>query len=208
MYCTSCGSNLGSWTNRSCPRCGSPLRQSDSSTQNITPTSQEKTTTPPSTSPLVSVPAQKRTGLLWLLGLGAFAVIVAIAWWKLGMGKVTFDSPDPPSALPNPPPASPNPPPASPEPPPAPPDLPPTPPDLPPTPPDPLPAPPDPPPAPLDPLPVPPDPPSPPPPRPRLDLFNLRMELSQCEDYRCNKRVQQKYCKGHWNRVPECRSAL
>ena len=26
MFCTSCGSNLGSWSNKSCPRCGAPLR--------------------------------------------------------------------------------------------------------------------------------------------------------------------------------------
>ncbi|MDR2881462.1 MAG: hypothetical protein LBV29_06140 [Azoarcus sp.] len=39
-------------------------------------------------------------------------------------------------------------------------------------------------------------------------LSALRKELSQCPDFRCSKRVQQMYCRGYWNRIPECRSAL
>ncbi len=39
-------------------------------------------------------------------------------------------------------------------------------------------------------------------------LSALRGELKQCEDFRCTKRAQQKYCEGYWNRVAECKSAL
>ena len=80
MYCTSCGSNLGTWTNRSCPRCGSPLRQTDPITQNTKPAALGASD--PTTSPMPAAP-RKRTGVLWLIGLCIFAVIAATAWWAL-----------------------------------------------------------------------------------------------------------------------------
>jgi len=226
MYCTSCGSNLGTWNKRSCPRCGSPLRSSDSDTQN-TPGS--GSTTPPSpassTSP-ASAPTQKRNGILWLLGgLGVFAVLVAAIWWA--MGPAPFDPPAPP---PSPPWSHPPQPPAEPpqqpeEPPPVEPPLQPEepPPTEPPSQPE-EPPPVEPPPQPEEPpLVEPPQPPTgstqppeeplrPPPSPPKTmspsKLSALRGELSRCEDFRCTKRAQQKYCEGYWNRIAECKSAL
>jgi hypothetical protein len=77
------------------------------------------------------------------------------------------------------------------------------------------------PPVPLEEPPIPPKQPTtpepPPPPPPPLKLSELRAGLNQCdasnpgnlqEGFRCRKRMQNTYCKGHWNRVPECKSAL
>jgi len=232
MYCTSCGSNLGTWTKKSCPRCGAPLRASGTDTQSTTLGGLDSTLPPASTTSPASTPAKKRTGLLWLIiGLVAFVVVVVAVWFIFDMNNPPFteNQPDketkglrktPPPDIPAPPP-DPIPDPT--------PDTIPLPPDpIPdPTPPDPIPDP-----TPLDPIPdpTPLDPiPDPPPQDPVPDLppvttsrppsatiktmspskrSALRAELSQCEDYRCTKRVQQRYCEGFWNRVAECKSAL
>ncbi|MDR2925964.1 MAG: hypothetical protein LBU76_08490 [Azoarcus sp.] len=267
MYCTSCGSNLGSWNRKSCPRCGSPLRQSDSDAQDTLPPDMGNTPT--------SVPTQRHPKKLpWLIGLGAFAVIVAAAWWGLGMGNPPFeknaeDKPPkteskagnvitkpivpppeetPPEPMPLEPtlpepmplepilsepmpleptpsaePATPDPMPPKPARPkatpskPIPPKATPAKPTLPkPVPPHPestplkptTPEPPPPTPTPPEPTPPKPIPTKPAAPKPQLRLSELREELSRCEDFRCHKRVQRMYCGGHWNRVPECKSAL
>ena len=94
MYCTSCGSNLGSWSKRSCPRCGSPLRSSSAGSQNTNiPTEPGNVSTP---SP---APSKKRTGLFWLIGfLAVFAALVVVAWFVLDMGNVPFEKNAPETA--------------------------------------------------------------------------------------------------------------
>jgi hypothetical protein len=227
MYCTSCGSNLGSWTNRSCPRCGAPLRPTDPDTPKATgqPSTSASPSTPTPTSTPSPVPARRHTGLFLISCLAIFGAIVASTWFVLGMGKVSFDDPanpkppipappnpfPPEPPLPEPPmPEPPSPEPPSPEPPSPEPPSPEPPSPEPPSPEPPLPEPPPPePPSPGTHLPGSPPPGSPPPrPRPRLNLSALRSELDQCDNFGCKQQVQERYCPGYWNRVSECISVL
>ncbi|MDR1229467.1 MAG: hypothetical protein LBK55_10760 [Azoarcus sp.] len=36
-------------------------------------------------------------------------------------------------------------------------------------------------------------------------LDTMREESAQCDSFFCHARVQRKYCKGYWNRLPECK---
>jgi len=226
MYCTSCGSNLGTWTKKSCPRCGAPLRTSGTDTQSTTLGGLDSTPRPVST----PTPDKKRTRIYWLIGgLAAFAVFVGVVWWA--MGPPPFDPPKKPPKVEVKPPVIVDDPPAVVMDPPVVVDDPPAvvmdPPMVVDDPPAVVMDPPvvadDPPAIVADPPAVVDDPPAivdrPPavvastqkPPANTMSASRrsaLREELSRCEDFRCNKRVQQKYCEGFWNRVAECRSAL
>jgi len=71
------------------------LRSLESDTQNTSQMVQESVSTSPTTSTSVPTPARKRSGLLWLIGgLVIFAVIVATAWFGLGMGNVSVKKED------------------------------------------------------------------------------------------------------------------
>jgi hypothetical protein len=77
MFCTSCGASLGAWPNKSCPRCGAPLQPTGETPELDVPETPD--------SPLVSEHYRKSAAPIWLAIVGAFALIVGIAWWGLGM---------------------------------------------------------------------------------------------------------------------------
>jgi outer membrane biosynthesis protein TonB len=197
MFCTSCGSNLGTWSNKSCPRCGSPLRAAGTTGTVSTAGHPGDTKTGAFTPGNLPTPAAgQSSGRFWLIGIVLFALLVAGVWWGLGMNNVPEPKENP--EWPTPEPTPPEPPPPEPPPPEPPPPEPP-------------------PPEPTPPEPPPPEPPPPKPlppelrPQPKLPpswLPAMRAERDRCDSFFCVKNVQKKYCNGYWNRLNECKTEL
>ncbi|MDR2032737.1 MAG: hypothetical protein LBP86_10930 [Azoarcus sp.] len=233
MFCTSCGASLGAWPNKSCPRCGAPLRSADETPESDTPENaldQFPASTPSPTAP-PSAHYRKNLNPAWLAIVGVFVLIVGGVWWGLGMNNSPIINPKvvnstqpteptrveqtpdvPPLVTPPPdvlPPVEQTPdvlPLVTP-----PPDVPPLvtlPPDVPPL----VTPPPDVPPRVTPPPDIPPRQPrrtqqAKPLPIPPEWLGTIREELAGCDSFFCHSRVQRKYCDGYWNRIPECKKS-